>query len=546
MPEAHDDFPQASLEPRRRTRISTVWLIPILAAVIALGIAVERILSEGPTITIVFSAASGIEPGKTLIRYKDVTIGQVTDVQLSDDYDKVKVTAKIAKSAAGLMVEDARFWVVEPRVTLQGVTGLSTLLSGNYIGFAQGKSSERARHFDGLAVAPVLTGNEPGREFKLRAAQGGGLVSGLSVYYRQFPVGEVIGVDLDPDGQATTVRIFVRAPYDKYVNTQTRFWNASGVDLSINANGLQLRTEALASVLVGGIAFQEAPDYPAGAQAAPNQVFTLYSTREQAMREPDAGVERYVMRFTQSVRGLSVGAPVEFRGVVVGEVTRIALEFDPKTFEFSQPVEINFYPARLAARAYDRKTMPPAPKTEAERMAGMARFIEKGLRGQLRTGSLLTGQAFIAIDMFPDAPRAKVNVAQRPLEIPVVPGPFDNLETNIASIVKKLDKVEYQAIGADLRKTLATLTEALETTNTALKRIDAETVPELNAALKDLRQTLKSADALLASGSPAETELRQALREVARAAASIRNLADYLERQPQSIIRGKPAQEANP
>jgi len=546
MPEAHDDFPQASLEPRRRTRISTVWLIPIVAAVIALGIAVERILSEGPTITIVFSAASGIEPGKTSIRYKDVTIGQVTDVQLSDDYDKVKVTAKMSKSAAGLMVEDARFWVVEPRVTLQGVTGLGTLLSGNYIGFAQGKSAKKARHFEALEVAPVLSGNEPGREFTLRAAQGGGLVPGLSVYYRQFAVGEVVSVDLAPDGQSTTIRIFVRAPYDKYVSTQTRFWNASGVDLSINANGLQLRTEALASVLVGGIAFQEAPDYPAGAQAAPEQVFTLYSTREQAMREPDAGAERYVMRFTQSVRGLSVGAPVEFRGVVVGEVTRIALEFDPKTFEFSQPVEINFYPARLNARAYDRQALPPAPRTAAEQAQGMARFIAKGLRGQLRTGSLLTGQAFIAIDMFPAAPRVKVNVAQRPLEIPVVPGPFDNLETNLASIVKKLDRVEYEQIGADLRKTLAGLSEALETTNTTLKRIDAETVPELNAALKELRQTLKSADALLASGSPAETELRQALREVARAAASIRNLADYLERQPQSIIRGKPTQEANP
>src|SRR5512139_2935967 len=142
-----DDLPQATVIPRKQRRISIVWVIPILAGVVAIGIAIQRIMSEGPTITIVFKAAQGVEAGKTFIKYKDVNIGQVTAVKLSKDATKVELTAKIDKSAAGLMVEDAKFWVVEPRVTLSGISGLGTLLSGNYVGFQPGKSDKAQRQF---------------------------------------------------------------------------------------------------------------------------------------------------------------------------------------------------------------------------------------------------------------------------------------------------------------------------------------------------------------------------------------------------------------
>src|SRR5437773_5768290 len=163
MPE-DTDLPQATVVRRSRTRISVVWIIPILAAAVALGIAVQRILSEGPTITIVFKAAEGLEAGKTLVKYKDVSIGQVTAVRLSPDYSKVEVTAKITKSAEGLMVEDAKFWVVQPRVTLSGVSGLGTLLlSGNYVGIEVGKSTKKQRTFIGLEEPLIITVGQPGR-----------------------------------------------------------------------------------------------------------------------------------------------------------------------------------------------------------------------------------------------------------------------------------------------------------------------------------------------------------------------------------------------
>jgi len=247
-----DDLPRATVVPKRGTRISVVWIIPILAAVVAIGIAIQRVMSEGPTITILFTVAEGLEAGKTFVKYKDVNIGQVTAVKLSTDHSKVEVTAKIDKSAGDLMVEDARFWVVQPRVTLSGVSGLGTLLSGNYIGFELGKSKKAQRKFTGLEVPPIITGSQPGRQFMLKAENLGSLGIGSPIYYRQLQAGQVIAYDLTADGKSVQMKVFINAPYDKYVNRDTRFWNASGVDVSVGAGGVEVRTQSLVSVVAGG------------------------------------------------------------------------------------------------------------------------------------------------------------------------------------------------------------------------------------------------------------------------------------------------------
>jgi len=540
----HNEVPTATVVPRRRSRISVVWIIPILAAAVALGIAVQRILSEGPTITIVFKSAAGIEPGKTLVKYKDVTIGQVAAVELTDEFRRVKVTAKIAKSAAGLMVEDAKFWIVEPRVTLSGVSGLGTLLSGNYIGFGAGQSSETARAFVGLDQEPVVTPDARGREYVLRAADPGTLAPGVPLYFRRLAVGQVITTDLDKDGKGVSIRVFVRAPYDQFVSEATRFWNASGVDMSVNASGLQVQVESLVSLLVGGIAFETPARHASSPPAGAGTVFDLFATRDAAMKAPDRISQEFIINFTESVRGLAVGAPVEFRGVDIGEVTSIGLEFDPKAFNFYQPVQIRLYPERLRARSRDASVDLPAPTTQEEFTRRAQLFIEKGFRAQLRTGNLLTGQSYIAVDMFPNAPKVKFDPAKRPIELPAIPGQLEQMEAKVASIITKLDKVEYQKIDADLRAAIASLDQMLKDTSALAKRLDAETVPELNKALEESRRALKSADGTLSPDSATVTDLREALREITRAAASLRALTDYLERQPQSLIRGKPAEES--
>ena len=266
-----------------------------------LGSPIQRILSEGPTITIVFKVAEGVEAGKTFIKYKDVNIGQVTAVQLSSDHSKVEVTAKIDKSAAGLMVEDAKFWVVEPRVTLSGVSGLGTLLSGNFIGFEVGKSDKQQRTFTGLEVPPIITGGQPGRQFVLKANDLGSLGIGSPIYYRRLQVGQVIAYDLSSDGETMDIKIFINASYDKFVNPGTRFWNASGIDVSVGAGGVDVRTQSLVALLAGGLAFDTPPSAAKAEPAAANAVFTLYSDQATAMKQPDSISARYVLYFTESL-----------------------------------------------------------------------------------------------------------------------------------------------------------------------------------------------------------------------------------------------------
>jgi len=550
-----DDLPQATVVPKRRTRISIVWIIPILAAVVAIGIAIQRIMSEGPTITIIFKAAEGLEAGKTFVKYKDVNIGQVTAVKLSSDHSKVEVTAKIDKSAADLMVEDAKFWVVQPRVTLSGVSGLGTLLSGNYIGFEVGKSDKQQRKFTGLEVAPIITGGQPGRQFVLKAENLGSLGIGSPIYYRRLLAGQVIAYGLAADGKRIEITIFVNAPYDKYVNPGTRFWNASGVDASIGAGGVEVRTQSLIALIAGGLAFDTPPFVATAAPAAANAVFTLYTDQVTAMKQPESISAHYVLFLNESLRGLSVGAPVTLFGLPAGEVTAVGLDLDPATLRIRGRVDLVSFPERLVASLRAKQTAGGEAliRSVQQRHALMQRLVEqRGLRAQLRSGNLLTGQLFVAFDFFPNTPKVKIDWSRDVPELPVVPSTASDLEAKITGIVAKLDKLPYEAIGADLTKALADLSQTLEDTSKAVNRIDADVTPGLKSTLDGLRgtisavdRTLNSADTtLVGKDAPAQQDLRDALQEIARAARSLRVLTDFLERHPESLIRGKT--EENP
>jgi paraquat-inducible protein B len=549
MAESPDNLPRATVVPRRRQRISVIWAIPILAAVVAIGIAIQRILSEGPTVTIVFKAAQGVEAGKTFVKYKDVNIGQVTAVELSDDYSKVQVTAKIAKSAAGLMVEDAKFWVVEARVTLSGVSGLGTLLSGNYIGFEAGSSDKKQRMFVGLDTAPIITGGQPGRQFVLKSDDLGSLGIGSPVYYRRLQVGQLVAYDLAADGKAVQIKVFVNSPYDKFVNGGTRFWNASGIDVSVGAGGVELRTQSLVSVLAGGIAF-ETPPFAVKAASAADTVFTLYSDHATAMKQPDAVARRYVLYFNESLRGLSVGAPITVLGLPAGQVTDVGLEVEPKTLRLRGRVELVTYPEHLIERLQPKQaaTAEEIVRSEQRRHAFFQRLVEeRGLRAQLRSGNLITGQLYVAFDYFPDAPKAKIDWSQDPTVLPAVPSTIQDIEGKLTNIVTKLEKLPLDAIGSDLRKTLASLDQTLQDAGRAVNRLDADVTPGLKTTLDELRGALAAADrvlkntdtTLVGKEAPAQQDLRDALQEITRAARSLRILADYLERHPESLIRGK-------
>ncbi len=538
-PPPFEDVPEAVAVRRRRWGFQWVWLLPIVAAVIGGWLAVRAILSDGPTATIRFTTAEGLEAGKTRIKYKDVDIGVVKRVSLAEDRAGVVVEADLSKAADDLLVEDTRFWVVRARIAGGTVSGLSTLLSGSYIGMDPGKSTQTKRDFVGLETPPVITTGLPGKQFVLRSEDIGSLDVGSPVYYRRLEAGRVIAYDLDREGSAVFVRIFVNAPFDSYVSANARFWHASGIDVALDANGIKLNTESLTSVLIGGLAFQ-APDGAAPQPpAAENTLFALHSDRGLAMREPITVTERYALEFRESVRGLAVGSAVDFRGLNVGDVKSVLPRFDRERRLFAVGVEIEFYPERLfRGRASDGTTAATEPT--------LARLVERGLRGQLRAANLLTGQLFVALDFIPGTTKAAIDVAQSPPQIPTVRGTSQDLQAQVASIAKKLDSVPYQEIGIDLRRTL-------QISSTLLERVDREIAPEVRdtmaearkamtearEALVEARKSLASVERTLAGAEPLPLEASDALREIARAAQSFRTLADYLERHPEAVIRGK-------
>lgn len=549
-PAGPEQLPQAMVVPPKRTRISIIWIIPILAAVVAIGIAVQRILSEGPSVIIVFTAAEGIEAGKTFIKYKDVNIGLVKAIRLTNDYRKVEVTAKIEKHAAALMVKDAKFWIVRPQITLSGVSGLSTLLSGNYIGFEPGKSDESESIFIGLDIAPVVSG-EPGKQFILNSADLGSLSASSPVYYRRLPVGQVTSYDLQPDGKSVQMKIFVKAPYDRFVVSSTRFWNVSGVDVTVGADGLNVHTESLVALLVGGIAFDTPSFMASAAPAEQDTEFTLYSDRDVAMKAPDPLAKHYVAHFTESLRGLSVGAPVAFLGLTAGEVTSVGLSFDPKTGEVRPEVRYVFYPERIIGYAANQAVAQAGEavlRDEQKRRALVRQLVEqRGLRAQLKSGSLITGQLYVSLDFHRNAPKAKIDLSQETPEMPVVPSALADLQDKLANVVAKIDRMPLEAIGNDLKKNLESLDATLISAKQLITRADDQLLPGLKTGVEDLHRTLAAAERMmdnantsyLESNAAAQEELREALREFARAARSLRALMDELERQPSSVIRGK-------
>src|SRR5688500_10445505 len=341
------DIPEAIAGPRRRSGVQRGWLLPLITALIGGWLAVRAVLADGPTVTIRFKTAEGLEPGKTRIKYKDVDIGIVRSVSLAEDRAGVVVKAELSKAAEGLLVDDTRFWVVRARIAGGTVSGIGTLLSGSYVGMDPGKSTDERREFIGLETPPVITTGLAGKQFVLRAEDIGSLDLGSPVYYRRLEAGRVIAYDLDKEGKGVIIRIFVNAPFDGYVTANARFWHASGIDVALDANGLTINTESLTSVVVGGLAFQAPDGAVKEVPVAENAIFTLFADRTQAMKQPVTVAERYALSFRETIRGLAVGAPVDFRGLNVGEVKTIAPQFDREKREFSVRVEVDIFPERL-------------------------------------------------------------------------------------------------------------------------------------------------------------------------------------------------------
>lgn len=528
-------LPRVGRRPKRS--LAWVWFIPLAALLIGLSIVWRGISQKGPTITISFQSATGIETGKTQIRYRDVVIGLVKSVRLNDKQNGVIVEAELTKDGAVFAREGSRFWVVRPRIGLGGVSGLSTLLSGSYIesdfdGMVGGQSKRTTeKEFVGLEQPPPIASDRPGSRFVLRAPTLGSLGPGAPIYYRRIQVGLVTGFELNKAGQSVDLNVFIDAPYDKYVDASTRFWDESGIDLTIGPAGMHIQTESLISLIAGGVSF--ASFGKPHALTDVNKPFKLFESRRAAEAVPEGVAVPIRMRYDQPVRGLSVGAPVAFHGVDIGVVDSVALDFDIVTRKFYTNVDATLYPERLGSVYVELKLSSQTPEDLA---VSLSELTSKGLRAQLRSANILTGQLYITLTDFQNLPPIETPQVTLPFLMPTIASDdLSSMQAQIANIISKIDKIPFEKLALDIDSMVNEIKRLSA-------NVDKNVTPKLASTLSQIEVTVKNLNTLIAPGSPLTTNAESALDDLKASLKSLRALTDNLQANPDSIIRGRSTQ----
>ena len=521
---------------RTKGRISWIWLVPLVAILAGASLLVRDWMMTGPKVVVSFESAEGLEVGQTKLRYRDVAIGAVTDISVASDRSRVLITIQLDRKGSEYITrEETRFWVVRPRLGVSGVSGLGTLLSGAYISVDIPNTTEEPEdavyEFEGLEKPPEVVSSRAGSRFTLKASELGAFEIGSPIYYRRIEVGRVIGYSLDDDGASVDIQVFVDAPNDALVTQDARFWDSSGLQASFGADGLKMEAVSLASIVAGAISFAPAGEWDS-LRAKPGSTFKLSGSREEALAKPDGEPMKILMQLNQSIRGLKVGAPIDFRGLELGHVTELNMGFDHENMHFYALVSADVYPMRFG-RLFEHQLEIMKNQDQDGAVARLFKaMVENGLRAQMRAGNLLTGQQYIALDFFPDEEKVVLKDMASPFRIPVVSGDFDRLQHQISSIVAKIDAIPFDGISQDLRG-------SLQSFNKMAQGLDQKLLPQATDALKAARQSLDSVTRLLEPESGLTGSVENVLQELNNAARSMRLLSDYLQTNPGALVRGR-------
>ena len=508
----------------KKRELPFIWLLPLCALLVSGWLIYKTVSEKGPVITITFPSADGLEIDKTKIKYLDVEVGKVSDITINRDLKTIEVTAQMHKESSAFLTNNTQFWVVRPQIGLSGVTGLGTLMSGAYIAIKPEKGKDE-RHFTGLDTPPVLETNAQGKKFILETTNIGSMGPGTSISFHGIEVGEVLEYKLADNADNIKLTVFVNSPYDQFIRTNTHFWIDSGIDLSAGADGFKLRTGPLASLLIGGIAFRTSPEDKTTDIVPENTPFQLFDNYEQSDQVIYHRTIQVVMYFNESVRGLNLDAPVLLRGIPVGKVIGMDLEIDGKTADIQIPVMVEVEPDRIKLVNKQENSTPKE---------NIGRLVAKGLRAQLQTGSLLTGQLYIALDLFPESKIVMHNNRTGYLEFPTTPNAWTQITNSAHAIMDKISKLPLETMATEINKTLQSLQGTSKAATT--------TLTTATGTLAGADKTMSSAQHMLSTlepGSTTQYELNQLLKELTQTAVSVRQLTDYLEEHPDSLIRGK-------
>lgn len=517
-------------------RLSSVWLVPVVALSIGLWMAYDTLSSRGLLITLEMQNAEGIEAGKTQVKVNDVSVGRVEDVRLTEDYSAARVSIRMLEGTDGMLNDQTRFWVVKPRVGREGISGLGTLLSGAFIEMQPGESSTAQSHFTALAQPPVLRGNENGVRIFLRGEQGNQLNAGDPVTFRGYTVGRIETVEFNIEEQLNEFSVFVEEPFSQLVTEDVRFWLNSGISLQLAADGVRFDMGSLESLLAGGITFDAVNDARYGESVNDGHRFILFRDRESARQEGFSEFVDYLMLVEDTVRGLSVGAPIEFRGIRVGTVLQVPYMGDNdlgrSLVNRQVPILIRMEPERLGQRFTDTD--------EENWRSQIESLFERGLRAALRSGNILTGALFVDL-VFTDeeGDQTPVHPSKYPI-FPMVAGGSGQLDQRVGDLIDNLNQINFTQLGENAERTLAASEEMLTTVarlSEQMTTIFAD--PAMQELPASLQRTLGELETLLSGYStdaPAYNDASEAIQRLNRILQDLEPLAETLREQPNSLL----------
>lgn len=521
-----------------------------MTAIVGGWLAVRTLIDDPPTATLTFKTAEGIQAGKTAVKYKSVDIGLVDEIRFSEDFDHVELTVTFREGMEQFLRRNTRFWVVRPQFSLRGVSGLGTLLSGSYIEIDPGPGAPQD-HFVGLEEIPLVTRDDAGTQITLVTNDLGSLAGGSPVYYQGLYAGEVLGYELGSDAKSVYVHAFIRDPYNQLVRGNSRFWNVSGLDVSLGADGIEVKTASVQSLMFGGISFETPTTLEPVTADIQDLIFTLYPNYDLIEEEAYTRKLQFVMYFNSSVRGLNPGAPLEFKGIQIGNVLDVRLEFDDDHTTFRIPVLVEIEPDRIV----DRTANPDDTSANL-----LQTLVDRGLRARLSTGSLLTGQLYVELDMYPNTEAVFVGDNNTPYpELPTIPGAFEAMTESIQNFVSKLETVDVEEMGNDIlgilsgtndllnkpehEQTVTDLQASMRSLKNILQNVESAdletTINTANEVLGNVNETLEMVDGVLTPNSPLQYNILQVTSELEETARALRSLVEMLERQPQALLFGR-------
>jgi paraquat-inducible protein B len=542
----------------RQRRFSFVWIIPIIAAAIAIYLGYRTIVEQGPLVTITFNNSQGLTVGQTQVKYKWVALGTVESIDLSPDNSHVIVKVRMNNVGARFLTTHARFWVVRPSLSVTNLSGLDTLVSGSYIGVDPGvPGGHYDTHFTGLQEPPGVRSDEPGSTYVLHANSVGSLNSGSPVFYRDVEVGEVLGYDLGDGIGPVTINIFIRAPFNKLVKPSSHFWDSSGISVGFQGGTLRVQVQSLQALIAGGVTFDLPSDQANAPPSANNATFHLYPTAEDAAAAGYLHQIKAVAYFQTSVAGVSRGTPVTIFGIQVGDVTDVKFLLDPATGLAKVRVELELQPDRVI-RSSDY-----SPDLKAQDV--LQRMVDRGMRVNLETSSFITGQKDVALAFEPDAGHAAITFEGDTIVLPTEGGGASDILTAASQITSKLSAIPFDQIGQNLNKLLVTadttlggeqVKNALTSLSATLQSVQqlvattnrglAPTLHQLPALTANLQATLRGTNLAITqlnrgygNDSDFQRSLGQLMDQANGALRSVKDLADFLDRHPEALLLGR-------